>query len=129
MNNKYIIKVVLIILISSLAQAGKEPKNLKVLKFKTNKEITKYMKSVTKDLGVKCKYCHDMKDKSKDTPMKETARNFMTLVDYINNSFLQDSADLNSHDNTNVEKHQDTQISCWTCHRGNIEPEKKRPKK
>ena len=32
-------------------------------------------------------------------------------------------------DNANVEKHQDTQISCWTCHRGNIEPEKKRPKK
>ena len=43
------------------------------------------MKSITKDLGVKCNYCHDMKDKSKDTQMKETARDFMSLVDYINN--------------------------------------------
>ena len=41
MTNKYLVKIVFIILLSSLAQAGKEPKNLKVLKFKTHKETTK----------------------------------------------------------------------------------------
>ena len=88
------------------------------------------MKSVSKDLGVKCKYCHDMKDKSKDTPMKETARHFMSLVDYINSSFLKEDDNTVIQDSeNNTEEIHATQISCWTCHRGNVEPEKTRPEK
>ena len=122
MNNKYIIKVILIMLISSLAQAGKEPKNLKVLKFKTNKETTKYMKSVTKDLGVKCKYCHDMKDKSKDTDHKIVAREMMRMtMDLNKNFFIFLEYSINKNSESIV------QISCWTCHQGSQHPQLSRP--
>ena len=66
----------------------------------------------------------------KDTQMKETARDFMSLVDYINNNFLQNNTEDIALKNSNeTEKKQPTQISCWTCHRGNVEPERIRPHK
>ena len=119
MRHTMVNKIILGILIIGLSLAGKTPKNLKVLKFDNNKDITKYMKSISKDLGQKCIYCHDMKDKSKDTSMKETARKFMTLVDHINSNILKEAKD---------SKKETKQISCWTYHRGNIEPQLIRPK-
>lgn len=93
--------------------AGRTPENLKILKFETKKEVIKYMKSISKDLGVKCKFCHDMKDKAKDTHHKETARKFMQLVANVNSDILTwDEA---------------PQITCWTCHRGKPHPEPTRP--
>ena len=60
-------------------------KNLKVLDITSRGEIKKYMKSISKDLGVKCSHCHDMDDKSLDTPEKETAREMIILTRQINN--------------------------------------------
>ena len=107
--------IVLSIILSAAVIAGdKTPKNLKVLDFTSTKDIKKYMKIISKDLGVKCKYCHDMNDKSIDTEHKNIARFMMTMVQTQNDSvFNYEGA---------------PQISCWTCHRGSTAPELVRPK-
>ena len=107
--------IVLSIILSAAVIAGdKTPKNLKVLDFTSTKDIKKYMKMISKDLGVKCKYCHDMNDKSIDTEHKNIARFMMTMVQTQNDSvFNYEGA---------------PQISCWTCHRGSTAPELVRPK-
>ena len=107
--------IVLSIILSAAVIAGdKTPKNLKVLDFTSTKDVKKYMKMISKDLGVKCKYCHDMNDKSIDTEHKNIARFMMTMVQTQNDSLL------------NLEGA--PQISCWTCHRGSTAPELVRPK-
>ena len=93
-------------------------KNLKVLDIKSKGEIRKYMKSISKDLGVKCSYCHDMDDKSIDTPDKEIAREMIILTRQINDYLKSLSTRA---DSTVVT------ISCWTCHKGKPEVEKNRP--
>ena len=107
--------IVLSIILSAAVIAGdKTPKNLKVLDFTSTKDVKKYMKMISKDLGVKCKYCHDMNDKSIDTEHKNIARFMMTMVQTQNDSvFNYEGA---------------SQISCWTCHRGSTAPELVRPK-
>ena len=107
--------IILSIIFSATMIAGdKTPKNLKVLDFTSTKDVKKYMKMISKDLGVKCKYCHDMNDKSADTEKKEIARFMMNMVQTQNDSvFNYESA---------------PKISCWTCHRGSTMPELFRPK-
>ena len=39
-------------------------KNLQVLDINSKSEMRKYMKSISKDLGIKCSHCHNMDDKS-----------------------------------------------------------------
>ena len=107
--------IVLSIIFSATMIAGdKTPKNLKILDFTSTKDIKKYMKMISKDLGVKCKYCHDMNDKSADTEKKEIARFMMNMVQTQNDSvFNWEGA---------------SPISCWTCHRGSTMPEFVRPR-
>ena len=115
MNMKKVWLLFLSIVFSATMIAGdKTPKNLKVLDFTSTKDVKKYMKMISKDLGVKCKYCHDMNDKSIDTEHKNIARFMMTMVQTQNDSvFNYEGA---------------SQISCWTCHRGSTAPELGRPK-
>ena len=115
MNTKKVWLLFLSIVFSASMIAGdKTPKNLKVLDFTSSKEVKKYMKMISKDLGVKCKYCHDMNDKSLDTEHKEITRFMMQMVQTQNDSvFNYEGA---------------PQISCWTCHRGSTAPELVRPK-
>ena len=115
MNMKKVWFLFLSIVFSVTMIAGdKTPKNLKVLDFTSTKDVKKYMKMISKDLGVKCKYCHDMNDKSIDTEHKDIARFMMTMVQTQNDSvFNYEGA---------------SQISCWTCHRGSTAPELARPK-
>ena len=47
--------------------------NVQILDFESKRDLTKYMKSIGKDLGVKCSHCHNMDDKAADTPEKNTA--------------------------------------------------------
>ena len=115
MNMKKVWLLFLSIVFSATMIAGdKTPKNLKVLDFTSTKDVKKYMKMISKDLGVKCKYCHDMNDKSIDTEHKNIARFMMTMVQTQNDSVL------------NYEGA--AQIYCWTCHRGSTAPELVRPK-
>ena len=116
-----LIRTILIIFFTALILPD-ESKNLKVLDIKSRGEIKKYMKSISKDLGVKCSHCHDMDDKSLDTPEKETAREMIILTRQINS--LLNNVRAGSHiDSTNTK----TVITCWTCHKGNTHVEKERP--
>ena len=113
----------MLFIVSSLSFMQDKLKNLQVLDFESERGLKKYMKSISKDLGVKCKYCHDLNDKSIDTDHKKIARKMMRMQMDLNKSFfalLGDSLDV--HDDI-------LQISCWTCHRGSKDPQTIKPKK
>ena len=92
--------------------------NVQVLDFESKRDLTKYMKSIGKDLGVKCSHCHNMDDKSIDTPAKETAREMIKLTRYLNGLLNTQFKDTTSHN---------TYVTCWTCHFGTLHPVAKRP--
>ena len=107
----------------SLGIMQEKPKNLQVLDFESVRDIKKYMKTIQKNLGVKCTFCHDINDKSIDTEHKIIAREMMKMQIDLNKSFFAQIGDsLLKHENT-------LQISCWTCHRGTKKPQLVRPKK
>ena len=100
-----------------------KPKNLQVLDFESVRDLKKYMKTIQKNLGVKCTFCHDINDKSIDTEHKIIAREMMKMQIDLNKSFFAQIGDsLLKHENT-------LQISCWTCHQGSKKPQLIRPKK
>ncbi len=100
-----------------------KPKNIQVLDFESVRDLKKYMKTIQKNLGVKCTFCHDINDKSIDTEHKIIAREMMKMQIDLNKSFFAQIGDsLLKHENT-------LQISCWTCHRGSKKPQLVRPKK
>lgn len=104
-----------LLLVAGLASAaGKNtPQNLKVLKFKTINATKHYMKTVSKDLGVKCKYCHDVNNFADDSNRnKRIARSMLKMMDGLNTEFFtwKDAR----------------QIRCWTCHQGKSDPPKKK---
>ena len=109
-------------LVTSLSIMQNKPKNLQILKFESERNLKKYMKSISKDLGVKCTFCHDLNDKSIDTDHKLIAREMIKMqVDLNKHFFAQIGDSLLKRENT-------LQISCWTCHRGSKEPQLVRPK-
>ena len=63
----------------SLGIMQSKSNNLQVLEFESERNLKKYMKTVSKDLGVKCKYCHALNDKSIDTDHKIIAREMMRM--------------------------------------------------
>ena len=119
---KLIHVLTMLFIMSSLGIMQDKPKNLQVLDFESERDLKKYMKTVSKDLGVKCKYCHNLNDKSIDTDHKKIAREMMRMQMNLNKSFfalLGDSLHM---------QEEMTQISCWTCHHGTKEPQTVRPK-
>ena len=97
-------------------------KNMQVLDFESERNLKKYMKSIAKDLGVKCTFCHDLNDKAIDTDHKLVAREMMKMQMDLNKHFFAQIGDsLLKRENT-------LQISCWTCHQGSNEPQVVRPK-
>ena len=109
-------RILILILVSFLI--SDDFKNVQLLDIKSRSEMKKYMKGISKDLGVKCKYCHDMDDKSIDTPHKAITRDMIILTQQINeylSSFKKDKEDIHA------------SITCWTCHKGKTEVEQKRP--
>ena len=110
-------------IIMSLGIMQEKSKNLQVLDFESVRELKKHMKTIQKNLGVKCTFCHDINDKSIDTEHKIIAREMMKMQIDLNKSFFAQIGDsLLKHENT-------LQISCWTCHRGSKKPQLVRPKK
>ncbi len=115
--------ILILPIVISLGIMQDKPKNLQVLDFESERELKKYMKTIGKDLGVKCSFCHDLNDKSIDTEHKLIAREMMKMQNNLNKQYFAMIGDsLLKHDNT-------LQISCWTCHRGTNEPQLVRPKK
>ncbi len=89
-------------------------KNVQVLPFKTVEEIKPFMKNMAQAVGMKCRDCHDLNDKSLDTKKnKRIAREMMKMVQTVNGEFLK-PLELEG------------RVSCWTCHRGQKEPENSR---
>ena len=90
------------------ASAG-DGKNLQVLpKSMDKKQLKKVMKTISKAVGKSCDECHELEDFSKDTPMKEKAREMFRLADAINARLKKDGY-----------KHP---VNCNTCHRGEAKP-------
>ena len=112
----------ILFIVSSLGFIQDKPKNLQVLDFESVRDLKKYMKTIQKDLGVKCTFCHDLNDKSIDTDHKVIAREMMKMQIDLNKRFFAEIGDsLLRHENI-------LQISCWTCHRGSNDPQLVRPK-
>ena len=112
----------ILFVVTSIGVMQDKPKNLQVLKFESERELKKYMKTIGKDLGVKCTFCHDLNDKSIDTEHKLVAREMIKMQHNLNKQYFAMIGDsLLKHENT-------LQISCWTCHRGAKEPQLVRPK-
>ena len=95
-----------------------EFENVKVLDITSKSEMRKYMKSISKDLGVKCSYCHNMDDKSLDTPEKDITREMIKLTRYLNDLLNNEKEDTTNHA---------TYVTCWTCHYGKTQPASIRP--
>ncbi len=95
-------------------------KNVTVLDITSKSEMRSYMKSISKDLGVKCSHCHDMDDKSLDTPQKDITREMIKLTRYLNDL-------LNSQSEDSLQSN--TYVSCWTCHYGQLQPASRRSEK
>ena len=109
--------------VTSLGIMQEEPKNLQVLDFESVRELKKYMKTIGKDLGVKCTFCHDLNDKSIDTDHKLIAREMMIMQQDLNKNYFAMIGD------SLLKLENEMPISCWTCHRGSKNPQLVRPKK
>jgi hypothetical protein len=84
-----------------------EPTNLKVLRVGTEAEVRQVMQTFTAGLGVQCSYCHVESSFASDAnPKKDLARQMIRLTQKINADF----PDRKMH------------VSCYTCHRGEMEP-------
>ena len=113
--------MVLIVMILLFSFSFSSPfENVTVLDVESRSEMKKYMKMISKDLGVKCSYCHDMDDKSLDNPIKDITREMIILTRQIN-SYLNDI-------NKNSEEKSIVSVTCWTCHKGSPHVEGTRPK-
>jgi len=85
-------------------------KDLQVLPKNISKdELKKIMKSMSKDLGVDCSFCHDEPNMEKDTNKKKLAREMMQMTSEISRRYP-----------STMKK-----VTCWTCHRGKEEPDKR----
>jgi hypothetical protein len=99
------------------APAGDSPfKNVKVLTdVATKQDMRAIMKAQSAALGVKCSFCHVQgSPESDDKEEKLTARAMMRMVRELNGNFLKEVEDQPA-------------VTCWTCHRGNKQPEREVP--
>jgi hypothetical protein len=98
--------------VTSAAEEDGPPKNLKVLPAETTRaEVGALMKTFTKALGVKCKFCHNPQDFASDEkPHKEEARRFMRMtLELEKTTFAYEGAPK-------------VRFNCYMCHRGSEDP-------
>jgi hypothetical protein len=101
--------------------------NLKVLPQDISKpELVNTMKSFAQSLGVRCNFCHvgqgdDLSTydfMSDEKEHKQVARTMLQMVREINQNHLVKLAE---------DGKQPPRVSCWTCHRGEEEPQLRMP--
>ena len=106
------------------------PKNLKVLpKDMDGRQVMGVMRGFTQALGVRCVYCHvpganeqDLNTydfASDEKEHKKAARSMLRFTESLNKDFPMDVGD-------EPEPGQ-MRVTCWTCHRGDKEPQTRRP--
>ena len=67
--------------LSTVFSQKNELKNLKVLSYTKKSDVVKYMKVISKELGVKCSFCHVTKDYSDDKKdQKKVAREMIIMT-------------------------------------------------
>jgi hypothetical protein len=82
-----------------------EPRNLQILK--PGPQLMATMRAFSAGLGVQCNHCHVQGDMASDEkPQKVTARKMLAMSIDINKNF----PDGKMH------------VTCYTCHRGELEP-------
>lgn len=97
------------------AKAPAPPKNLKLIP--ANVDLRDVMLGFNEALGVQCTFCHVAGDFASDAnPLKETARNMITLVRRAEPFFPSTAGPFprGYHE-----------VDCMTCHRGKTQPETK----
>ncbi|MEE2876429.1 MAG: c-type cytochrome [Candidatus Neomarinimicrobiota bacterium] len=104
------ILVVILTLMALRSLLAQDVKNLQVLSFKTKKETMDYMKkTIAPSLGVKCSYCHNVRDFPSDANNhKKITREMMIMTETINRN--------------TIELLKYKPVTCWTCHQGNVYP-------
>jgi len=90
-------------------------KNIKIFKGMPAKRIPPMMvMNFSRSLGMRCSGCHKRGDFASDeNKHKDVARAMWTMQQDINQKYLPDMK---------IDDDQPT-VSCWSCHRGNHEPE------
>ncbi len=84
------------------------PKNIKVLRISKPQELRPIMEHFNDSLGVRCTFCHNRDDFSKETPHIATARKMIQMVAQINKQiFTWDSPPA---------------ATCNMCHNGRVDP-------
>ncbi len=82
------------------------PRNLEVLpKDWTRKQVTTYMKTINRGLGVKCKHCHNTADYAEDHKNKKVGRDMIAMQERINREYFAGEG----------------KVTCFTCHNGELE--------
>ncbi|HIG47326.1 MAG TPA: c-type cytochrome [candidate division Zixibacteria bacterium] len=110
-----LVVITALIFTTSVVQAQKAPKNVQVLKDLSTKEIRTYMKAVSRGIGEKCNYCHDMKAYDKDDKKpKLVAREYLKLVNEINTQVAMINKNV-------MKKSRLEMVTCYTCHAGSLE--------
>ncbi|HUS68685.1 MAG TPA: c-type cytochrome [Kofleriaceae bacterium] len=89
-------------------EGDEKPTNLEVLpKTMTTKQVATEMKKISKDLGVKCDFCHVENDfPSDDVDKKGEARKMLVMTRDLNKQFFKGK----------------NEVTCFTCHQGQKEP-------
>ena len=135
---RVVVLVALVILgCTSIRQPAPPPqsefKNLQVLPHTlTRPELVGIMRSFTRGLGVKCDHCHvvvatepkmefDFPNDAKET--KRAARIMIQTVQALNRDFIPRVEAAAGGAPVPGEMY----VTCWTCHRGQAEPEKPAP--
>ncbi|MEE9167946.1 MAG: c-type cytochrome [Candidatus Neomarinimicrobiota bacterium] len=110
------------------ALTAQELQNVQVLPFEAKKDIVEFMKNtVAKSLGVKCTFCHNLKDyPSDENPHKVVAREMIRMTLGINERLV----GIQKVAKKAGMKHWEEapKIECWVCHRGGKEIEYAAPK-
>lgn len=103
-----------------------EFKNLKVLPQNiTHDELISTMRGFARALGTKCEHCHvpipgqenKFEFSSDAKPEKKIARTMILMTRNINGNYVEKLP----HDPAEHDEH--VTVTCWTCHRGHIQPE------
>ncbi|HUR83498.1 MAG TPA: c-type cytochrome [Thermoanaerobaculia bacterium] len=122
---------------SPVAAPKSEFKNLQVLHKDIQKDqLLAAMRGFTRGLGVRCDHCHvqiatdpkpqfDFPNDEKET--KRAAREMIRMVAQINGTWIPrvEAAAGDAPPPAGAEP--ETHVSCWTCHRGQEEPESQPP--
>jgi hypothetical protein len=85
-------------------------KDLQILSFTSKGELHDYMKTVSKTLGVSCKYCHNLEkgfDSNDPQLHKDRAREMMTMMNEINEKYFKET---------------EQKMTCFVCHQGRTKP-------